>query len=74
MAKRHLSSTIYGEGAGLENAVKAASTPPDKVNFVRYADDFIVTASSKNHLENVIVPLSERFSRKEVLKFLTRKQ
>ena len=36
---------------GLENAIKAASNPPDKVNFVRYADDFIVTASSKKHLE-----------------------
>ena len=32
---------------GLENAVKAASTPPDKVNFVRYADGTPVQARNK---------------------------
>ncbi len=53
---------------GLENAVKAASSPRDKVNFVRYADDFIVTASSRNHLENVIVPTIRAFLSKRGLK------
>ena len=53
---------------GLENAVKTASTPRDKVNFVRYADDFIVTASSKKHLENVIVPTIRAFLSKRGLK------
>ena len=32
-----------------------------KVNFVRYADDFIITASSKELLENEVKPLVERF-------------
>jgi RNA-directed DNA polymerase len=46
---------------GLEKAVKAASSPQDKVNFVRYADDFIITASNKKHLENVILPTIREF-------------
>ena len=53
---------------GLENAVKVVSTPRDKVNFIRYADDFIVTASSKNHLENVIIPTIRAFLSKRGLK------
>jgi RNA-directed DNA polymerase len=32
-----------------------------KVNFVRYADDFIITGSSKDLLENEVKPLVERF-------------
>lgn len=32
-----------------------------KVNFVRYADDFIITGSSKEFLENEVKPLVERF-------------
>jgi RNA-directed DNA polymerase len=42
---------------GLENAVRKVShIRRDKVNFIRYADDFIVTASSKEHLEQVVLP------------------
>src|SRR5258707_9105195 len=32
-----------------------------KVNFVRYADDFIITGTSKELLENEVKPLVERF-------------
>ena len=32
-----------------------------KVNFVRYADDFIITGSSKQLLENEVKPLVEPF-------------
>ena len=32
-----------------------------KVNFVRYADDFIITGCSKERLENEVKPLVERF-------------
>ena len=46
---------------GLEKAVKAASTRRHKVNFIRYADDFIVTASSKEHLEKVLLPTIKSF-------------
>src|SRR5271154_4701107 len=54
---------------GLERLLKAtfdrkaarwkADNP--KVNFVRYADDFIITGSSKELLENEVKPLVERF-------------
>ena len=46
---------------GLEKAVKAVSRRQDKVNFIRYADDFVVTASSKDHLKNVVIPAIEAF-------------
>jgi RNA-directed DNA polymerase len=32
-----------------------------KVNFVRYADDFIITGTSKESLENEVKPLVEKF-------------
>jgi len=42
---------------GLENAVRKVShIRRDKVNFIRYADDFIVTASSREHLEQAVLP------------------
>jgi RNA-directed DNA polymerase len=46
---------------GLEKAVKAVSSRRDKVNFIRYADDFVVTASSKAHLESVVLPAIKAF-------------
>ena len=41
---------------GLENVIKAISRRSDKVHFVRYADDFIVTGHSKEILEDKIKP------------------
>src|SRR5215469_3883491 len=38
-----------------------------KVNFVRYADDFIVTAASKELLQQQIKPLIEAFMRERGL-------
>jgi len=32
-----------------------------KVNFIRYADDFIITAASREIIENEIIPLVEKF-------------
>ena len=46
---------------GLEKAVKDASQRRDKVNFIRYADDFVVTSATKEHLENVILPVIKKF-------------
>lgn len=46
---------------GLERAIKAVSPRRRKVNFIRYADDFVVTASSKEHLERVVVPTIRGF-------------
>jgi RNA-directed DNA polymerase len=34
---------------------------PVKINFIRYADDFIITGSSKELLENEVKPLVEQF-------------
>lgn len=46
---------------GLEKALKARFKPKDKVNFVRYADDFIVTGNSKDFLEQQVKPVVEAF-------------
>jgi len=37
------------------------STPPNKVNLVRYADDFVITGISKELLEEQVKPLVEQF-------------
>ncbi len=47
--------------AGLNDAIKAEVKQSDKVNLVTYADDFIITGSSKQVLENTVKPLVERF-------------
>jgi RNA-directed DNA polymerase len=38
-----------------------SATSQNKVNFVRYADDFIVTGSSKELLESEVLPLVQTF-------------
>lgn len=42
-----------------ENGVRKLKVP--KVNFIRYADDFIITGDSKELLENEVKPLVESF-------------
>ena len=47
---------------GLEPAIRAAIQPRrDKVNFIRYADDFVITGSSPELLEAEVRPLVEAF-------------
>jgi len=46
---------------GLEEAVHSALPRRSRVNFVRYADDFIITGKSKRLLENQIKPVVEDF-------------
>ena len=46
---------------GLEKAIKAAFPSKAKVHFVRYADDFIVTAETREALESVVMPVIEAF-------------
>ena len=41
---------------GLEAAVKNATSPKDKVNVISYADDFVITGSTKVVLENKVMP------------------
>ena len=46
---------------GLEEAVKAGIRKGDKVHFVRYADDFVVTCASRELLEQKIKPALTAF-------------
>ena len=54
--------------SGLEETViRATSIRKDKVHVVAYADDFIITGSSKEVLENKVKPLVEMFLRERGL-------
>jgi RNA-directed DNA polymerase len=46
---------------GLEVAIRASVVRRDKVNFIRYADDFIVTAARKEILEHKVKPVITQF-------------
>ena len=46
---------------GLEQAVRSAIPRRSRVNFVRYADDFIITGKSKQLLESEVKPVVVRF-------------
>jgi RNA-directed DNA polymerase len=52
---------------GLEEAVRGAVPRRSRVNFVRYADDFIITGKSKRLLENQVKPAVEGFLAKRGL-------
>ena len=46
---------------GMEKAALRAVSGRYRINFARYADDFIITGKSKSILENVIKPVVESF-------------
>ena len=46
---------------GLEQVVKQAAAKRNRINFVRYADDFIVTGKSEKILEQKVRPAIEKF-------------
>jgi RNA-directed DNA polymerase len=46
---------------GLEKVVKSAVPRRKRVNFVRYADDFVITGKSKYLLEQYVRPAVEKF-------------
>jgi len=46
---------------GLEKAIQSVSKVGDKINFVRYADDFICTAAHKEILEQKVLPVIINF-------------
>lgn len=52
---------------GLEDAVYNAVPRRSRVNFIRYADDFIITGKSKRILEENIKPVVEEFLRERGL-------
>lgn len=41
--------------------------PTHKVNYIRYADDFVITGRSKEQLENLVLPIVEQFLRERGL-------
>lgn len=43
--------------SGLEEAIKLATKRGDRVNVIVYADDFIITAKTKEVLENKVIPV-----------------
>jgi len=54
--------------SGLERTVKqAAPKKADKINFISYADDFVITGASKEVLESKIKPLVKEFLRERGL-------
>ncbi len=53
---------------GLEQVIKSSCPRRRKVNFIRYADDFIVTADSKELIEENIIPAIAVFLSKRGLK------
>jgi len=52
---------------GMELMLKSITKPTDKVHLVRYADDFVITSSSKEQLENIIKPAVTGFLRERGL-------
>jgi len=52
---------------GLEEVVRRAVPRRNRVNFIRYADDFIITGKSKRLLEKKVKPAVERFLEKRGL-------
>lgn len=54
--------------SGLEKAAKAGLKQADKVNVIAYTDDFVITGSSKEILENYVKPNVESFLKQRGLK------
>jgi RNA-directed DNA polymerase len=58
---------------GMERAVKAAAGRRDKVNFVRYADDFVVTGATQELLEQKVKPALTAFLKQRGLELSEQK-
>ena len=58
---------------GMEQAVKAVTKRSDKVNFVRYADDFVVTGATRELLEQKVKPALTAFLKERGLELSEQK-
>jgi len=58
---------------GMERAVKAVAKQGDKVNFVRYADDFVVTGANQELLEQKVKPALTAFLKERGLELSEQK-
>lgn len=59
--------------SGLEDAIKKATSPKDKVHVISYADDFIVTGASQEVLEHKVKPLVVAFLKERGLELSAEK-
>jgi len=59
--------------SGLEQAVKSCAKAKDKIHISIYADDFVITAASKEVLEMWVKPAVERFLSERGLELSTEK-
>lgn len=59
--RNYFSLSGHGVLDGMESMLKSITKPADKVHMIRYADDFIITGSSKEQLENTIKPAVTAF-------------
>lgn len=55
--------TLDGLERRLKETFSGKGTPSQRVNLIRYADDFIITGTTKELLENEVKPLVEQFMR-----------
>lgn len=55
--------TLDGLERRLKEKFSGKRTPSRRVNLIRYADDFIITGTTKEVLENEVKPLVEQFMR-----------
>ena len=58
---------------GMEQVVKAVASKGDKVNFVRYADDFVVTGATRELLEQKVKPALTAFLKERGLELSEQK-
>jgi len=59
--------------SGMEKAIQSVASPKDKVHVVMYADDFIVTAASKEVLEMKVIPTLVTFLKERGLELSDQK-
>ncbi len=58
---------------GMEAALKAVTKPKDKVHFIRYADDFVVTGATRELLEQKVQPALTAFLEERGLRLAEQK-
>lgn len=58
---------------GMENVIKAKTKKSDKINFVRYADDWICTGATKEILEQKVLPRIIEFLKERGLELSSEK-
>lgn len=59
--------------SGMEEAIKRTTSYKDKVNVVVYADDFVITGTSKEVLEKKVMPVVETFLKERGLELSLQK-